>query len=98
MKVPLKIYTRDGKMIAQYGTMRRIPVTLDQVPPLLINAVLAVEDARYYSHPGVDFIGLLRAAKAVITSGRKVQGASTITMQVARNFFLTRKKNLWSQD
>ncbi len=92
MKVPLKIYTRDGKMIAQYGSMRRIPVTLDQVPPLLVKAVLAVEDARYYSHPGVDFIGLMRAAKAVISSGRKVQGASTITMQVARNFFLTRKK------
>ena len=92
MQVPLRIYTRDGKLIRQYGTKRRIPTSLDQVPQPLINAVLATEDARFYSHPGVDLISLMRAAKAVITSGRKVQGASTITMQVARNFFLSRKK------
>lgn len=92
MQVPLKVYTKDGVLIASYGAKRRIPVALDQVPKNLVNAVLAVEDARYYSHPGVDFISLLRAAHAVVSSGRKVQGASTITMQVARNFFLTRKK------
>jgi len=92
LQVPLRIYTRDGKLISQYGTKRRIPVSLKQVPQPLINAVLATEDARFYSHPGVDLISLFRAAKAVISSGRKVQGASTITMQVARNFFLTRKK------
>jgi len=91
-QVPLRIYTREGKLIAEYGTKRRVPVSLDSIPKPLIQAVLATEDARYYSHPGVDFIGLARAAKAVITSGRKVQGASTITMQVARNFFLDRKK------
>lgn len=92
LQVPLRIYSSDGKLIAQYGTKRRIPVTMDQVPKQLIQAVLATEDARYYSHPGVDFVSLVRAAKAVISSGRKVQGASTITMQVARNFFLTSKK------
>lgn len=92
MQVPLRIYTRDGKLISEYGSKKRIPVTLDQVPKQLIQAVLAVEDARFYDHPGVDLIGLLRAAKAVISSGHKVQGASTITMQVARNFFLTKKK------
>lgn len=92
LQVPLRIYSSDGKLIAQYGAMRRIPVALDQVPKPLINAVLATEDARFYSHPGVDLISLARAAKAVLQSGRKVQGASTITMQVARNFFLTRKK------
>lgn len=92
LQVPLRVYTRDGKLIAQYGAKRRVPVTLDQIPKQLIQAVLATEDARYYSHPGVDFIGLIRAVKAVISSGHKVQGASTITMQVARNFFLTRKK------
>lgn len=92
MQVPLKVFTRDGKLIAQYGVKRRLPVSLEQVPRNMVNAVLAVEDARYYSHPGVDFISLIRAARAVIQSGRKVQGASTITMQVARNFFLTRKK------
>jgi len=92
LQVPLRVFSSDGKLIAQYGAKRRIPVTLDQIPKPLIEAVLATEDARYYQHPGVDFIGIVRAAKAVITSGRKVQGASTITMQVARNFFLTRKK------
>ncbi len=95
MQVPLRIYTSDGKLIAQYGAKQRIPVKMQDIPPQMVNAVLAVEDARYYSHPGVDFIGIVRAAKAVISSGRKVQGASTITMQVARNFFLTRKKTYW---
>ena len=92
MQVPLRIYTRNGRLIAQYGAKRRIPVTLNQIPKKLIQAVLATEDARYYQHPGVDLISILRAAKAVLHSGRKVQGASTITMQVARNFFLTREK------
>lgn len=92
LQEPLRIYTSDGKLIAEYGTKRRIPVSLNQVPQPLINAVLATEDVRFYSHSGVDFIGVLRAIKAVLESGRKVQGASTITMQVARNFFLTSKK------
>lgn len=92
LQIPLMIYTADGKLIAQFGAKRRIPVTLDQVPKLLINAVLATEDARFYKHPGIDLIGMIRAAKAVIITGERSQGASTITMQVARNFFLTRKK------
>lgn len=91
-QVPLSIYTSDGLLIAQYGTMQRTPVLLNQIPQNLINALLATEDARYYKHPGVDFVGIIRAAAAVIASGKKVQGASTITMQVARNFFLSRKK------
>lgn len=92
MQVPLRIYSQDHKLIAQYGTMRRTPVSLKDVPLNLIRAVLATEDARYYDHPGVDFVGVIRAAIAVVTSGRKVQGASTITMQVARNFFLSSQK------
>ncbi|OGT97039.1 MAG: peptidase, partial [Gammaproteobacteria bacterium RIFOXYB2_FULL_38_6] len=92
LQVPLRIYSSDGQLMGEFGTKRRIPVTLDQVPKQLIQAVLATEDSRFYEHPGVDFIGLIRAAKAVILSGQKVQGASTITMQVARNFFLTPKK------
>lgn len=91
-QVPLSIYTSDGQLIAQYGSIQSMPVSLDKIPPNLINAILATEDARYYKHPGVDFIGIIRAAAAVIASGKKVQGASTITMQVARNFFLSRKK------
>lgn len=92
MQVPLRIYSRSGLLIAQYGEKKRTPVTLSQVPKPLIQAVLAVEDARFYHHPGVDWVSLLRAARAVISSGKKVQGASTITMQVARNFFLSPEK------
>lgn len=92
LQVPLRVYTSDGKLIAEYGSKRRIPVKLNQVPKQLIEAVLATEDARFYEHPGVDLIGLVRAAKVVILSGRRVQGASTITMQVARNFFLSSQK------
>ena len=92
MQVPLRVYTSDHQLMGEFGSKRRIPIQFKDIPPQLTQAVLAVEDARYYEHPGVDFIGLVRAAKAVVLSGHKVQGASTITMQVARNFFLTRKK------
>lgn len=92
MKVPLRIYSAEGQLVAQYGTERRIPLAYAQFPPLLVQAVLATEDQRFFDHPGIDPIGLLRAAIAVTTSGHKVQGASTITMQVARNFFLSDEK------
>ncbi len=89
---PMRVYTSDGKLICEFGEKKRIPVTLNQVPKLLIQAILDTEDQRFYEHRGVDFVGLLRAAKAFLASGRKAQGASTITMQVARNFFLNRQK------
>lgn len=92
LQVPLRVYTADQRLIAQFGTKRRIPVTLNEVPKLLINAVLATEDARFYEHPGIDIIGIARASVAVFLTGKKVQGASTITMQVARNFYLSREK------
>ncbi len=92
LQVPLRIYSADDQLIAEFGSKRRIPVTLQQIPPQMVHAVIATEDQRFYDHPGVDVIGIVRAAVAVIATGRKVQGASTITMQVARNFFLTRKK------
>ena len=87
-QVPLRIYSRDGKLLAEYGEMRRSPVKLSEVPDLMVKAVLAAEDDRFYEHPGVDYQGLLRAAWHLVTTGRKTQGGSTITMQVARNFFL----------
>jgi penicillin-binding protein 1A len=92
MQMPLQIFSHDNKLIAEIGNVRRIPVTLDQVPPLLIQATLATEDQRFYDHPGVDIFGLARAAIVLISTGKKEQGGSTITMQVARNFFLTNKK------
>jgi penicillin-binding protein 1A len=78
--------------MAEFGEERREPVTIDQVPETLIKAILAAEDDRFYTHPGVDFIGVMRAALANLRSGSHEQGASTITMQVARNYFLTREK------
>jgi penicillin-binding protein 1A len=92
LQVPLRVYSSDGKLIAEYGQMRRSPVSLAQIPKPLIEGVIATEDRRFFEHSGVDFIGLIRASKELIITGQKTQGASTITMQVARNFFLTRKK------
>ncbi|MBV7315624.1 PBP1A family penicillin-binding protein [Shewanella sp. NIFS-20-20] len=92
LQTPLRVYSSDGKLISQFGEKRRIPVELDQVPQHLIEAVLATEDARFYEHNGIDPVGIVRAAVVLITTGQKKQGASTITMQVARNFFLTSDK------
>ncbi len=92
LAVPLKIYTNDGKLISEFGEERRTPIPLSQVPKDLIHAILATEDRRFYEHPGVDFRGLLRAGVTLLTNSSIKQGGSTITMQVARNFFLTRQK------
>lgn len=92
LKVPLRVYTTHGRLMAEFGEERREPVDIQQVPDTLINAILAAEDDRFYSHPGVDFVGVMRAALANLQSGSHEQGASTITMQVARNYFLTREK------
>ncbi|MBL4647503.1 MAG: penicillin-binding protein 1A [Gammaproteobacteria bacterium] len=92
LQVPMRIFTNDGKLFAKFGEKRRIPVEIKDVPPLLINALIATEDHRFYEHSGVDIIGLARAAIKLYVTGKKDQGGSTITMQVARNFFLTRKK------
>lgn len=92
LQVPLKIYTADKKLIGEYGVKRRTPISIDEIPETMKLAILATEDRRFYQHGGVDLRGLIRATISLIMTGRKQQGASTITMQVARNFFLTRKK------
>ncbi len=94
LQMPLQIYSSDGQLIGQYGPVRRIPVTIDQIPQQLINAVLATEDERFYEHGGIDVWGLMRATLEFATTGHPSQGGSTITMQVARNFYLTRKKTI----
>lgn len=94
LQTPMRVYSADGQLVSQFGEKRRIPLTLDEMPPELVNAYLAVEDSRFYEHPGVDIIGVMRAVVAVISSGSRSQGASTITMQLARNFFLTREKTI----
>ncbi len=92
LKVPMRVYTADGTLIAEFGEEKRIPVKFDQVPPMLIKAILAAEDDSFYYHQGVDFQGIARAAWSNFRSGRTAEGASTITMQVARNFFLSPEK------
>ncbi|RDV26697.1 penicillin-binding protein 1A [Alteromonas aestuariivivens] len=91
-QTPMRIFTQDGKLISQYGVKRRIPVKLEDVPQDLINAILATEDSRFYQHKGIDPIGLGRAAFNLMLTGEKQQGASTLTMQLARGFFLSREK------
>ncbi len=92
LQVPLRVFTKDGAMIAEFGEKRRTPLKLDQVPQPMVQAFLAAEDDRFFSHPGVDYQGILRAAVQLIATGEKRQGGSTITMQVARNFFLSSEK------
>ena len=91
-QTPLDIYSQDGLLIAEFGEKRRIPLSIDKIPPLQIKAFLAAEDDRFYKHSGVDFKGLMRASVLLITTGKKRQGGSTITMQVARNFLLSNEK------
>ena len=94
LQVPLRVYTRDGRLIAAIGDQRRIPVSYDQLPKRLIQAFLATEDDRFFQHHGVDWQGILRAAVANLKAGGIRQGASTITMQVARDMFLTPRRDM----
>lgn len=92
LKEPLRVYSSEGLLISEFGNERRKQVALADTPKDLINAVLASEDDRFFDHRGIDAIGLVRAAVSNFRSGATKQGASTITMQVARNFFLSREK------
>ena len=93
-KIPLRIYSAEGKLIGEFGEERRSVVAIREVPKPMLDAILAAEDERYYRHKGVDYMGVARAALANFTQIGPRQGASTITMQVARNFFLTREKTV----
>ena len=93
-KIPLRVYTADGILMGEFGEERRAVVKIGEVPEQLKQAILAAEDDRFYQHGGVDYAGVLRAAYSNFTSGGARQGASTITMQVARNFFLSKEKTL----
>jgi len=88
-QVPLRIYDRNEILLAEFGEHRRIPVAFDRIPRHLIDAVVSVEDDQFWNHPGVDFYALMAAVYEVATTGRKTRGGSTITMQVARNFYLS---------
>ncbi len=92
LQVPLRVYSRDGRLISQLGAQRRIPVAFQDIPQDMVNAFLAAEDDRFFEHPGVDYQGLVRATMMLLLTGERRQGGGTITMQLARNFFLTRER------
>lgn len=92
--IPLRVYSAENVLIGEFGKERRSLVNINEVPELMKKAILAAEDERFYEHGGVDYIGVLRAALSNFSSGGVKQGASTITMQVARNFFLTKEKTI----
>jgi len=95
LQVPLKVLAQNGELIAEFGEKKRSPLNYNDFPPMLIKAILAAEDSRFFEHPGVDYQGILRAVLSLVRTGEKAQGGSTITMQVARNFFLSREKTFF---
>ena len=92
LQTPLRVYSADNRLIAEFGEKRRAPVTIEQIPTIQLHAFLAAEDARFYEHFGVDFKGLMRAAIELVSTGEIQSGGSTITMQVAKNYFLSRDR------
>jgi penicillin-binding protein 1A len=91
-QVPLRVYTTDEQLIAEYGVKIRDPLSYDEIPDTMVKAIIAAEDDRFFVHPGVDYQGIIRAVVNLVLTGEKSQGGSTITMQVARNFFLSLEK------
>lgn len=92
LQIPLRIFSRDGRLIEEVGERRRILVTYDELQPFVVEAFVAAEDSRFFSHPGVDPIGIARAAVNFVATGSRGQGGSTITQQLARDYFLTRER------
>ncbi len=91
-ETPMHIYSSDGKLMFVFGQIKREPVSISEIPKMLINAFVSIEDQRFYEHSGFDAVGIIRAAVEFAKTRKKKQGASTITQQVAKNFFLTRER------
>ncbi|MCG7201337.1 penicillin-binding protein 1A [Marinobacter pelagius] len=92
LQTPLRVYSKDNRLIAEFGEKRRAPITIEQIPTIQLQAFMAAEDARFYEHFGVDIKGLMRAAVQLVSTGEIQSGGSTITMQVAKNYFLSRDR------
>jgi penicillin-binding protein 1A len=92
LQTPMRVYTRDGYLIGQFGEQKRSPLPFEEIPPQFIEALLAAEDANFFRHSGIDFAGLFRAVSELVLTGEKGSGGSTLTMQVARNYFLSRER------
>ena len=89
LQTPMRVYTADGELIGQFGEQKRNPLAYDAIPPQFIEALLAAEDDGFFEHGGIDFMGLARAVTELVMTGEKRSGGSTLTMQVARNYFLS---------
>ena len=89
LQTPMRVYTRDGQLIGQFGEQKRTPLSFEDIPPQFVQALLAAEDANFFRHSGIDMAGLLRAVSELVLTGEKGSGGSTLTMQVARNYFLS---------
>lgn len=94
LQIPLRIFSRDGYLISEIGQRRRVLITYDEVPPHVVNAFIAAEDRRFWVHPGVDYVGILRALFQLITTGDVASGGSTLTQQLARSYFLNLDQTL----
>ncbi len=94
LQVPLRVYSRDGKLLAQLGEQRRVPVTWEEIPPVVVQAVLAAEDDRFFEHPGVDWQGVTRALVMAAVTMELSQGGSTLTQQLVRTTLITKEKQL----
>ena len=92
LQIPLRVYSRDGRLIAQLGEKRRTPIRFDDIPAVVVSAFLAAEDDRFFEHPGFDYQGIVRAGVNLLLTGSRSQGGSTITQQLAREYFLTRDR------
>jgi penicillin-binding protein 1A len=92
LQIPLRIFSRDGRLIAEFGERRRILVTFEELPAQVVHAFIAAEDRRFFEHPGIDYQAILRAALTMIATGEISSGGSTLTQQLARDYFLTRER------
>ena len=96
IKVPLQVYSRDGRLIWEFGEERRTPVTYEEIPPLLVKAILAAEDEHFFEHPGVDYRGVIRGFLNELSPGASTVGGSTITQQVTRTLNVLSRSGLRS--
>jgi len=94
LQVPLRVFSRDGRLLAQIGEQRRVPVIWEQIPPVVVQAVLAAEDDRFFEHPGVDWQGIVRAVVVAATTMERSHGGSTLTQQLVRTTLITKEKQL----
>ena len=92
LQIPLRIFSRDGYLISEIGERRRILVTYDELPQHVVDAFVAAEDRRFFEHPGIDYVGILRAFYRLAVTGSIESGGSTLTQQLARDYFLTREQ------